>query len=290
MLQFNPLMILINLYNMARSIDTIYSLIIAEKEAKAELSGLDSESATSVFRLWAWVTAAVLYTVEAMHDLFRIEIDTLLRTLKPGTLLWYQELCKSFQYGDALTWSDSGYSYPVIDETKKIVQQASVTEGSGGLTVKIATEVSGELEPLSGPQLEAFNAYLMARKYAGTRVSIINSAANKLYLALELYYNPLVISATGTDINGAKQVELAVQLFLRSLPFNGRLRRTALEAAILAVPGVYDVKLTILQYKYGANPYATIDVSAIPESGYFKIDTDHLLTDNITYIAGNNNV
>ncbi len=275
---------------MARSIDTIYSLIIAEKEARTELAGLTSESATAVFRLWAWVTAAVLYTVEAMHDLFRIEIDTLLRTLKPGTLLWYQEMCKAFQYGDGLIWSNSGYSYPVIDETKKIVKQCSVTEGSGGLTVKIATEVAGELEPLSVPQLAAFNSYLMSRKYAGTRVSLVNASANKLYLALEVYYNPLVIAADGTDISAAKPVELAIQAFLRNLPFNGRLRRTALEAAILAVAGVYDVKLTTLQSKYGANDYVTIDVSTIPESGYFKIDTAHTLADNITYIAGTNNV
>lgn len=275
---------------MARSIDTIYSLIIAEIDVKSELNGLGSESTTSVYRLWAWVTAAVLYTVEAMHDLFRIEIDTLLRTLKPGTLLWYQEMCKAFQYGDDLTWGNSGYSYAILDDAKKIVKQASVTEGSGGLTVKVATEVSGELEPLSAQQLAAFNSYLMAMKYAGTRVSLINSAANSLYLALDIYYNPLVLSANGTDISAAKPVELAVQAFLRNLPFNGRLRRTALEAAILAVPGVYDVKLTTLQYKYGANPYTDIDVSAIPESGYFKTDTDHLLADTITYIAGNNNV
>ena len=276
---------------MARSINTIYSLIIAEKEAKAELAALTSESATAVFRLWAWVTAAVLYTVEAMHDLFRIEIDTLLRTLKPGTLLWYQEMCKAFQYGDALTWSNSGYSYALIDETKKIVKQCSVTEGSGGLSVKIASEVAGELAPLTAPQLAAFNSYLMSMKYAGTRVSLVNAIANQLYIAVQIYYNPLVLAANGADIaTGAKPVEVAILAFLRLLPFNGRLRRTSILAAILAVPGIYDAKVTILQSKYGTNAYVDIDVSTIPESGYFKIDPLHALTDNINYIAGNNNV
>ena len=79
---------------MARSIDTIYNLIIAEKETKAELSGLTTESATSVFRLWAWITAAVIFTLEALFDLFKTELETLLLTLKPGTLPWYQEMCK----------------------------------------------------------------------------------------------------------------------------------------------------------------------------------------------------
>lgn len=276
---------------MARSIETIYSLIIAEKEAKTELDGLTSASATAVFRLWAWVTAAVLFTVESMHDLFRIEIDTLLRTLKPGTLLWYQEMCKAFQYGDALIWSNSGYNYATIDDASRIIKQCSVSEGNGGLVVKIATEVSGELEPLSGPQEAAFGAYLSSMKYAGTRVSLVNSEANKLQIAVQIYYDPLVLAADGSDIDETtKPVELAIKAFLRDLPFNGRLRRTAITSAMLAVPGVLDVKINTLSHKYGSGAYSSIDVSVIPESGYFKIDTDYPLETQITYIAGTANV
>lgn len=273
---------------MAHSINTIYLQILAEKAARTELDELDSVSATAVFDVWAGIMAAVIFTVEVMHDLFKTDIDTLLRTLKPGTILWYQQMIKEFQYLDDLVWTDNGYQYAVIDESKRIIKQCSVSEGSGGLTVKIATEAAGELEPLPAPQLAAASAYISAKKYAGTRVSLVNSPANKLQLAFQVYYNPLVLSAEGLDKNGATPVEVAVQAFLRNLPFNGRLRRTALEAAILAVAGVFDVKLTTLASKYGTNPYADIDVSTIPESGYFKIDTDHPL--DITYIAGNNNV
>jgi len=276
---------------MARSIDTIYSLIIAEKEARTELDGLTSVSATAVFKLWAWVTAAVLYTVESMHDLFRIEIDTLLRTLKPGTLLWYQEMCKSFQYGDAINWGSTGFAYSTIDDTKKIVDQCSVTEGNGGLTVKIATDINGELEPLMELQEEAFTAYLQSMKYAGTRVSIVNSAANKLNIAVDIYYNPLVLDANGSMLNGgSKPVELSIQNYLRNLPFNGRLRRSAIQDAILSSEGVRDIKITTLQSKYGSNNYVDIDVSSIPESGYYKIDSAHPLATGINYISGTNNV
>lgn len=275
---------------MARSIDTIYSIIIAQKETTAELSGLTSSSSTAIWRLWAHITAAVIYTLEVLYDTFRSEITTLLETLKPGTLLWYQAMCKAFQYGDALTWNN-GYSYAEIDEASQIIDQCSVTEGNGGLVIKIATDVSGELQQLSEAQEDAFAEYVAQMKYAGTRVSIVNSAANKLHVAAQVYYDPLVIKADGTDIDEAtKPVELAIQSFLRELPFNGRLKRNAVINAMLSVPGVSDVKILTLAHKYGAGAYDNIDVSVIPESGYFKIDAAYPLSSSLTYIAAQNNV
>lgn len=271
---------------MARSVETIYSLIIAGKEAKTELDGLTSESGSAIFRLWAWVIAAVLFTAESMHDLFRSEIQALLLTLKPGTLLWYRAMIKEFQYGDILGWTDMQYGYATIDAAKMIVSQCSVTEGNRGLVVKVAREVSGELDPLSGEQEASLVAYIAVRKYAGTKISLVNSEANKLHVSATVHYNPLVIKADGTDITDAtKPVELAIANYLRSLPFNGRLKRSSLINAILAVEGVADVQITLLQVKYGSGDYADVPVSYIPESGYFRIDTSHPLSTNLTYLA-----
>ncbi|PKP46817.1 MAG: hypothetical protein CVT94_13465 [Bacteroidetes bacterium HGW-Bacteroidetes-11] len=270
---------------MARSIETIYSLIIAQKEATPELNALDSTSVTSIYRMWAWVTAAVLFTVESMFDLFRFEITTLLETLKPGTLLWYQAMCKAFQYGDALVWENGKYGYPAINEAALIVKQCSVSEGERGLVVKIATEVAGELEPLSSPQESSFTAYLQRRKYAGTKVSIVNSAANKLRIDGAIFYDPLIIASNGVDISsGLRTVDLAIQNYLRSLPFNGRLKITAIVDAIQSVEGVYDVSVTA-QHQYGVAAYSSIPVSHIPESGYFKIDAAYPLSSTLNYQA-----
>jgi hypothetical protein len=271
---------------MARSIETIYSLIIAEKEAHSELDSLNSTSATAIWRLWAWITAAVLFTVESMHDLFRIEIETTLQTLKPGTLPWYQSIILAFQYGDALTWSNLKYIYQVIDPSKWVIKQCSVTEGNRGLVIKVAGEADGELVELSTEQETALSAYIGRIKYAGTKVSLVNSPANKLKIVAEVYYDPLILKADGTDITGSdKPVETAIQEYLRNLPFNGRLKRTAIEAAILAVDGVNDVKITSLEHKYGSGSYNSIEVSWIPESGYFKIDTLFPLSNTLTYQA-----
>lgn len=270
---------------MARSIETIYSLIIAEKEATAELDALSSTSATSIYRTWAWVTAAVLFTVESMFDLFRAEITTLLQTLKPGTLLWYQALCKEFQFGEALVWLNGKYGYASTVEAALIVKQCSVNEGDRGLVVKIATEIAGELEPLTAPQEAAFTAYLKMRKYAGTKVSIVNSQANKLKIEGTVFYDPLIIAADGVDISsGTRPVDLAISNYLRSLPFNGRLKITALVDAIQAVEGVYDVSITAA-HQYGVAAYDPVPVSHIPESGYYKIDTAFPLSGTLTYTA-----
>lgn len=270
---------------MARSIQTLYDLIVAEKTATSELDGLTSNSATAIWRLWAWVTASVLYTVEVMHDLFKAEISMLLQILKPGTLPWYQALCKAFQYGHALQWLDGKYVYAAIDDAAKIVKQCSVTEGLRGLVIKVATETAGQLQPLSVPQEAAFTSYISRRKYAGTKVVIINSVANSLKVIGTIIYDPLVIAADGTDIaSNLRTIDLAIQNFLRNLPFNGRLRITSLIDAIQAVEGVYDVSLHAWN-KYAAYPYAEIEVSHIPESGYFKIDPAFPLSANLTYQA-----
>ncbi len=269
---------------MARSVETIYAIIVAEKEANSALDGLTSSSATAIWRLWAWVTAAAMFTVETLFDLFRAEMDMLLETKKPGTLLWYQAMCKSFQFGDALSWNNMTYAYATIDETKKIVKQCSVTEGYNGLVVKVAAEAGGELVQLTTEQEEAFASYVATRKYAGTKVVIVNSAANKLWIEAEVFYNALVILPDGSRISdSSRPVEVAINNYLRNLPFNGRLKRSAIIEAMLAVEGVLDVNVSKLAHKYGANAYEDIDVSHVPESGYYKVDTDHTLVNCIDY-------
>lgn len=267
---------------MARSIQTIFNSIIAAKEANSALDGLDSTSATSVYRLWAWVTATVHNVIETMLDLFRVEMQVMLANLKPGSLLWYQVTCKAFQYGDDLTWINGQWAYATIDSTKQIIAQCSVTEGERGLVIKVAKLSGAEWVPLTTTELNAFTAYVAKMKFAGTKVVIVNSAANLLKIAATVYYNPLMLSQSGELItDGSYPINNAISAYLGALPFNGRLMLTALTDAIQAAAGVEDLQLTTVQQKNGASAYADIVVSHIPESGYFKIDPANPL--DITY-------
>jgi hypothetical protein len=269
---------------MARTIQTIYNEIVAAKEANADLETLDSTSATAIWRLWAWITATILFTVETMHDLFRAEIDGMIATKIPGTLPWYQSICFSFQYGDGLVFSGGVYGYAILNEEARIIDQCSVREAADGLVIKVAKDVNGELEPLTTEEENSFQAFIQAVKFAGTHTRVINIEGNKLQLSGIIYYDPLLINADGTSkADGSRPVDTAIENYLRALPFDGRLKRTALNDAILAVSGVFDLKLTILKHKYAEYEYQDIDVSHVPESGYFRIDALFPLNGSFTY-------
>lgn len=275
---------------MARNISTIYNEIVSTKELNAELQALTSTSATAIWRLWAWITAAAIFTVEMMHDLFVAEVESVIAAKMPGTLLWYRNMCLLFRYGVQLEVTDGRIGYPENDTTPPLIAQCSVREAADGLVIKVAKEVSGELVPLIDdymqPELEAFTAFLAAVKYAGTPIRVININANLLKLEATVIYDPLLMTAAGVSITtGTRVVDLAIEAFLRNLPFDGRLKRSSLVEAMKAVPGVKDAHIDTIQHKYENYLYADIEISHVPESGYFKIDPGYPLTTALTYVA-----
>jgi len=269
---------------MARTITTIFNEIVAAKEANSDLQELDSTSGTAIWKLWAWITATILFTVETMHDLFRAEIDGIIASKIPGTLPWYRSACLGFQYGYGLVFSGGTYGYATLDEEARIIDQCSVREAADGLVIKVAKDVDGSLQPLSIEQENSFQAFIQKVKFAGTHTTVINIEGNKLQLASTIYYDPLLINADGTSkADGSRPVDTAIEDYLRALPFDGRLKRTAITDAILAVPGVFDVSLTTLRHRYGEYDYQDIVVSHVPESGYFKVDPEYPLITSFTY-------
>lgn len=275
---------------MARNISTIYDEIVSTKELNAELQALNSTSATAIWRLWAWIIAAAIFTVEMMHDLFVAEVESTIAAKMPGTLLWYRNTCLLFRYGVALIVSDGRISYPENDTTPPLIAQCSVKESADGLVIKVAKEVSGQLVPLIDdymqPELQSFTAFLAAVKYAGTPIRIININANLLRLEVVVFYDPLLMTSEGVSIaTGTRVVDLAIETFLRNLPFDGRLKRSSLVEAMKAVPGVADAHIDTIQHKYENYLYEDIEISHVPESGYFKIDPGFPLDTAITYVA-----
>lgn len=273
---------------MARNITAIYNEIVLTKEQNVELQTLNSSSATAVWRLWAWIVAAAIFTVEMMHDLFIAEVESIIATHMPATLLWYRSICLQFRYGVALEVNEGRIGYPADDDTPPLIAQCSVREAADGLVVKVAKEVSGELVPLSIdymlPELDAFTAYLQAVKYAGTPVRIININANLLKIEATIIYDPLLMTQSGVSLaDGTRPVDVAVQAFLRNLPFDGRLKRSALIEAMKAATGVKDAYVDTLQHKYESYMYDDIGISHVPESGYFKIDPAYPLETQLTY-------
>ncbi|KIO75943.1 nucleotidyltransferase [Pedobacter lusitanus] len=269
---------------MARSIEQIQAEIIQAKEADSDLDVLNSTSRVAIWRLITFVIAAAISTLEKLFDLHKQETDTRISLLKPHTARWYREKTMAFQYGFPLVrdadYYDNSKVTPEQIQNSKIIKYAAVTESEdeSRLIVKIATETAGDLGPITDAQKLIFEAYISEIRDAGVSIDVINFLPDRLFLAIDIYRDPLLLDAQGNSIlNGGKPVEEAIRQYLREMPFNGELILASLVDKLQLVPGVKIPHILSAQSSWvdGApGNYGTpkeIIVRHTPLSGYFEI-------------------
>lgn len=266
---------------MARTIDYWYQQILTAKTAKTELDSLDSTSAVSDFNLWAYIVATVLCILDNLFDLHKSEVDTEIAALKPHSLTWYQNLARSFQYGqDTIPESDQYANTGLTSDqiaAQKIIAQSAVTEVSTavaiGLRVKVVKLVAGTYAQLSADELAAFTAFMNKQKDAGVNILAQSPPADSLKLTIEIFYDPLVLKGDGSRIDGtiATPVNDAINAYLQSLPYNGEYANTRLSNQLQGVSGVVLVSIKSAQAQYGAFPYTNIDERYVPDGGYLQL-------------------
>ena len=280
---------------MARSIQEIQTLIYQAKAQEPALNELNSTSKVAIWRLWVYIIAVAIWSLEKLFDLHRVDIDRRLSELKPHTARWYRSKALAFQYGfdllpDSDTFNNQGHTEEAI-EASKIVKYSAVIESKneGRLIVKIAGEQGEQLQPITDSQRQAFEAYLSEIKDAGVRLSVVNYQPDVLHLQMKIVYDPLVLDSNGQSIlHATKPVERAIKDYLKRLPFNGELVLAHLIDALQQAEGVKIPHLVLAQSKnitssgdYGA--FETIEISKIPTAGYFTIDNfnDIIYTSNV---------
>ena len=278
---------------MARTIQEIQTLILQAKAQEPALNELNSTSKVAIWRLWVYIIAVAIWSLEKIFDLHRADIGRRLSELKPHTARWYRSKALAFQYGfDLLTDSDkfnnTGHTEEQI-EASKIVKYSAVVESpnEGRLIVKIAGEQGEQLHPITDAQKQAFEAYLQEIKDAGVRLSAVNYQPDVLHLQMKIVYDPLVLDSNGQSIiHATKPIETAIKDYLKRLPFNGELVLAHLIDELQQAEGVRIPHLVLAQSKhigtngnYGA--FEAIEISKIPTAGYFTIDNFN----DITYIS-----
>ena len=278
---------------MARSINDIQTLIYQAKAQEPALNELNSTSKVAIWRLWVYIIAVAIWSLEKLFDQHRADIDKRLAELKPHTARWYRSKALAFQYGfDLLPDSDKfntqGHTEEAI-EASKIVKYSAVIESKneGRLIVKIAGEQGDQLQPITDAQRQSFEAYLQEIKDAGVRLSVVNYQPDILHLQMKIVYDPLVLDSNGQSIiHATKPVEEAIKEYLKRLPFNGELVLAHLIDALQQAEGVKIPHLVLAQSKnitssgeYGA--FETIEISKIPTAGYFTVDNFN----DITYVS-----
>ncbi|WP_086984797.1 hypothetical protein [Elizabethkingia miricola] len=270
-----------------RTVNDIYSAIIAEKERQSELNGLTSPSKSAVWRLLFYIVAYAHYTLEQIVNTHQLEIEEMLSNRTVQKLLWYREKAKAFQYGFPLLQDkdqfDNTGKTPEQIEASKIIKYAAVSEAvvdrKSLLILKIATEINGKLSPITPAQYESFKAYADDYRGAGIDITVINYLPDILKLKLTIYRDAKIINDQGYNIlQGNKPVEDAINEYMKELPFNGELMLNKLIDKLQQVSGVIDPWLYTADSKWldpktgGYGNYEPIQISKIPESGYFEVD------------------
>ena len=280
---------------MARTIQEIQTLILQAKTQEPALDSLNSTSKVAIWRLWVYIIAVAIWSLEKLFDQHRADIDKRLAELKPHTARWYRSKALAFQYGfdllpDSDTFNNQGHTEEQI-EASKIVKYSAVIESKneGRLIVKIAGEQGEQLQPITDAQKQAFEAYLQEIKDAGVRLSVVNYQPDVLHLQMKIIYDPLVLDSNGQSIiHATKPVEETIKSYLKRLPFNGELVLAHLIDVLQQAEGVKIPHLVLAQSKnitssgeYGA--FETIEISKIPTAGYFTIDNfnDIIYTSNV---------
>lgn len=273
---------------MARSISDINDAIIAQKEATPALDGLTSTSKFAIWRLWAYITAVCTWTLEVLFDNHVAEVKSIIAAEKKGRAQWYAAMAELFQYGDSLVTDQDYYDNTGIDPdvvaAKKIVSYAAGIDIGTEVRIKVARIVSGDLAPLTTPQLTAFEAYMQEVKYAGVMLKFINSVADDLKLSLRIYYNPLVLDPTGKRLDGTNDtpVQDVVNTYLISgIAFNSYFITSALVDQLQQIDGVVVPSVISAQARYGLLPFADIVDMYQPDAGYMRIASGDL---SLTFI------
>jgi hypothetical protein len=226
---------------MAREISVIETQITDLVAADPILSlNLTSTSKRAIWRLWAFVVAVAISILEQLMDQNKIEVETLVSQAAPGTPQWLQAQVFKFQYSSTspqvIQLISLAPQYPTVDPSLRIVTRCSVTTDLANI-VTVKTAKNEPPEALASLELDALASYIHQIGVAGIQYNVVSLAADRLYVQAQVYYTGLFSSVIKTN------VILAIDNYLAGIPFNGQIKVSELEEAILGVDGVNDVIL-----------------------------------------------
>lgn len=242
---------------MSRTIREIYNEAVAERTKRMELNEYASDSKLSILNGITWIVAAMIYTFEAILDVFAIDISETLNERINGTPRYYANALLRYQHGDQLIIRDDGlaFGYASEDPTKRIITQVSYTESTSDqnldnkLILKVATGAKGNLSEIGAEDLAMITAYINQIKFAGTRIEVLSRKGDVLIPRLSVYYDGAVLESEMYDA-----IETALNEYIMNIDFDAGIYVSKIWESIRRVEHVTDVH---------------IDASAVPEQGIF---------------------
>lgn len=261
----------------------IYQIINGEVASDADLSSLNSPSKSAIYNLWMYVFAAICWVQEKVFEDNKNEVQAIVENAIPGTDKWLAVEVGKWQNGDTLVFDveSAKYSYPIIDPAKRIIKRVAVVSNGGLTTVKVAKEDgNGNPLPLSTPELTAFKSYVNEIQWAGSNVTVVSLASDKLKLPIDVFYDGQIPVSAMQSL-----VEQAINSYLANLDFNGTLFETKLMDSIQVVEGVRDVVFRGLEARPNVGTFNPIERVYDAISGYNEIDSSFPLASTINYLT-----
>lgn len=266
---------------MARTIEQIQQGIITSLNPAGNNL---SNSKVAEWRLFTYVIATAIHAFEVVLDIFRKEIEDKAYTITAGTVAWYAEMCRQFQYGHTLVYNTktANYDYKVVDHSARIIKMVAVNEREcetvidgvvyvkRELYIKVATQdTEGKMIPLSDAQRQDFIAYMKKKEVAGTSTVIITTTADIIRYNIEVFYDPAYPQQTIRD-----GVLAAFENYKISLSFDAKFYPQRLIDKIMSVEGVVTVDPKIIEHKTSEDNAIFKEVKVVTElaSGYFEYD------------------
>lgn len=240
--------------------------VLREKYGLAANDTFDgSFSAVSFESILFGIVAAAIYTLEAIFDAFRREIDKKIADSVVASIPWYHKICLEYQHGDnlVLNESTSEYVYELIDDSKKLIKFAACRDKGGGVYILVAKMgADGYPEALSNDVLTAFREYISRRKPAGVITDVYSYNPDDITLSIRVQYNPILLNSDGSLISDPSifPVEDAVNNYLASILYGGTFNRNKLIDAVQSAEGVKDLILGEVSAKAAtAQSYSVVE-------------------------------
>ena len=277
-----------------RSVDEIQAAIITDVQAQPELAAASSTSKRAIWRLWTFVVASSIAILEQLMQVFQTDIEKTVSLAAPQTSQWVQDRVFKFQYDAAnpqvLQLIDLVPQYEIVNADLRIVTRCSVkTNLSNSVFIKVAK--INPPEALSVLEVSALQSYVDILAVPGISYTVVSANPDRLYIQADIYYNGAYSAIIKANVIAA------IEAYFAALPFDGTIKVSDVETAILSVEGVRDVVLInvaaradttlfadatylILNQQLVGRLWATVAGYVIPED-----DATHTLDDTLNFIA-----
>jgi len=199
---------------------------------------------------------------EQLWDVFKADLEELAKKAVPATPIWWQDRVLKFQFGDVITLDEFQPVYVEVDEEKRIVTQCSVTqEANRVVKIKVAKGTLPGLSPVSSVELAALKDYVLKIKPAGTNIQVVSMEADRVKIEADVYYGGQYVESTVK----AAVIE-AIDEYLTSIPFDGRMNLNKLVDAAQAVEGVEDFVLNNVESRAALISAGSASVNKLVEN------------------------